>query len=105
MHVPLDFQRFSYIYTGEAVLDLDNVLGVLYLAKKYKIKELVREVEQFLAGILNRASVNYFLNYVDLIDNIENRYAEHYCIIIIEVQHRVIRLLSSGTQRPTPASP
>ena len=44
------------------------------------IKPLVKEVELFLAGNLTRTNVCHFLNYLDILDDIESRYVVGDCV-------------------------
>lgn len=55
----------SYIYTDEADLSPDNVIPVLYLAKKYLLNNLVAQASKYVASRKNIVKVLPRLNLVD----------------------------------------
>lgn len=64
---------FSFIYTDEAQLSMDNALSVLYIAKKYMLTALLERAVAFLRENLNAENVCLFLPYMDLMEEIAHR--------------------------------
>lgn len=85
------FDQFvKYIYGIDATLDLENIDGLLYLAKKYKIDDLVTECVDFIAKHL---SVDYVIPFFEMV--LKHQINEHRlkmrCVSIIhEKTHAVL---------------
>ena len=57
-----------YMYSGEAELNENNVMQVLYVAKKYIVKSLADECIQFLKQILHPKNVFCILSHAEKYD-------------------------------------
>jgi len=54
-------ELFRFMYSDEAKLNADNVMQVLYLAKKYMLPSLADKCSEFLRGNLDASNVFYVL--------------------------------------------
>jgi hypothetical protein len=63
-----DCSIFSYIYTEAVELTLDNAFPVLYLAKKYLLKDLIETVSEFIATADWGKEVTKVLEHLDVAD-------------------------------------
>lgn len=67
---------FRFIYTDEATLTLENVVSVLYLAKKYLVTELIEQAIAFVKQNLSAENVCEVLPLAAVFSELEERYAE-----------------------------
>lgn len=72
MHVQMCFCR--YIYTDEMRLNMEDAIGVLYLAKKYMLTPLVDGTTRYIAEHLTPENVCLFLDCTDILDDIKRKY-------------------------------
>ena len=58
-------ELFRFMYSDEVNLSSSNVMGVLYLAKKYMVPSLVDKCEQFLGENLDATNVFSILPFAE----------------------------------------
>ncbi|KAH7713483.1 BTB/POZ domain-containing protein 6 [Aphelenchoides avenae] len=62
-----------YIYTDEMQLNMEDAIGVLYLAKKYMLTPLVDGTTRYIAEHLTPENVCLFLDCTDILDDIKRK--------------------------------
>ncbi|KAH7713485.1 BTB/POZ domain-containing protein 6 [Aphelenchoides avenae] len=62
-----------YIYTDEILLNLEDAVDILYVAKKYMLQPLVDRTARYISGHMTPENVCLFLEYADVLDDIKER--------------------------------
>ncbi|KAH7713487.1 hypothetical protein AAVH_19180 [Aphelenchoides avenae] len=63
-----------YVYTDEMLLNMEDAMGILYLAKKYMLKPLVDGTARYIAEHMTPEKVCLFLDCADVLDDIKKKY-------------------------------
>lgn len=69
---------YRFIYTDEAALTPENVVGVLYLAKKYLVSELIEHAIEFVKRYLSAENVCEVLPLAAVFSELEERSVDKY---------------------------
>ena len=77
------FELFRFVYSDEVNLNADNVMEVLYLAKKYMLPSLADKCSEFLREILDASNVFHVLPEAQ---KYEEKDLENHCWEVIDKQ-------------------
>ena len=77
------FELFRFVYSDEVNLNADNVMQVLYLAKKYMLPSLADKCSEFLREILDASNVFHVLPEAQ---KYEEKDLENHCWEVIDKQ-------------------